>query len=72
MSAHIIKLTNEEALAFFEYLSRSTDSENSSIEQKSELSVIESILCYSEETLAEPFEADYHDKLQAAQNKLTK
>lgn len=65
-----IRLTGDEAVVLFEYLSRSSESKSFSVNDKSELFVLEHILCSLESVLGEPFVGDYSENLKLAQKRI--
>jgi hypothetical protein len=66
-----IELTKEEAIVFFEFLSRFNENNNSSrFDDQSEQRVLWDIESILEKELSEPFRADYQEILRNAREKL--
>ncbi|WP_196890306.1 hypothetical protein [Aureivirga sp. CE67] len=62
-----IQLTKEEAIVFFEFLSRFNEKDNSNIfEDQSEQKVLWDIECILEKKLNEPFQSDYEEIVKKA------
>lgn len=65
-----IKLTKDEALVLFEFLSRFSDEERLSIEDQAEQRALWNLTCLFEKALAEPFSGDWPQIIQAARDRL--
>jgi hypothetical protein len=66
-----IRLTPDEALVLFEFLSRSSDSDEWRVEDQVEKKALENLCCLLEKELVEPFHPDYAGLLQAARRRLS-
>lgn len=65
-----IRLTPDEALVLFEFLSRSSDSDEWRVEDQAEKGALENLVCLLEKQLVEPFDPDFAGLLQAARRRL--
>jgi hypothetical protein len=65
-----IKLSKEEALVLFEFLSRFSNEETLKIVDQSEAHVLWDILCNLEKVLIEPFSNKYIEILEEARKKV--
>lgn len=65
-----ITLTKDEALVLFEVLSRFSNTDKLTIEHQSEERALWNLTCLFEEILVEPFQSNYSELLQAAQERL--
>ena len=65
-----IRLTPDEALVLFEFLSRSSDSDEWRVEGPAEKRALENLGCLLEKQLVEPLHPDYEGLLQAARHRL--
>jgi hypothetical protein len=65
-----LELSADEALVFFEFVSRFTDSEQLSIEDQAETIALWNICGQLERQLSEPFSARYSDLLARARERL--
>ena len=63
-----IELSSDEAIIFFEFLSRYSDTDRLTIEDQAEQRVLWNMCCNLEKILAEPFLRNYRELLQAARN----
>ena len=71
MEEVIIKLTKDEALVLFEFLSRYSDEGKLSIEDQSEQRALWNLTCILEQVLVEPFSENYwSDIISAARERL--
>ena len=61
-----LALTKEEALVLFEFLSRFSDTEVLSLEDKAEERVLWDMCCMLEKVLVEPFDENYSQLLHDA------
>ena len=66
-----IRLTPDEALVLFEFLSRSSDSDEWRVADQVEKRALENLGCLLEKQLVEPFHHDYAGLLQAARRRLS-
>ncbi len=65
-----IYLNKNEALVFFEFLSRYSDSDKMDIEDQAEQRILWNLTCLLESDLAEPFAENYGDLLEAARSEI--
>lgn len=65
-----IKLSKDEALVLFEFLSRYSDSEMLNIEHQSEARALWNLASIFEKELAEPLKKEYGELLEAARERL--
>ncbi|MEX1347551.1 MAG: hypothetical protein AB1Z31_07485 [Desulfobacterales bacterium] len=65
-----IKLTKDEAIVLFEFLSRFSDSDELKIIHQSEERALWNLTCVFESTLSEPFRENYGEILEAARERL--
>jgi hypothetical protein len=66
-----IKLTKDEALVLFEFLSRFNQADNNAIfEDQAEQKTLRTIEGQLEKILVEPFKPDYLDMIKEARNRL--
>ena len=65
-----IKLSKDEAIVLFEFLSRFSDSDELKIIHQSEERALWNLTCIFESALSEPFRKDYENILWAARERL--
>ena len=65
-----LRLTSDEALVLFEFLSRFSDDDRLKIEDQAEQRALWNLQCLLEEQLVEPFQSDYNDLLLCASDRL--
>lgn len=65
-----LRLTKDEALVLFEWLTKHDEGERSQRDDKAESRVFDSLLVQLEKSLVEPLREDYRDLLKAARAKL--
>ena len=65
-----LSLTENEAIVFFEFLSRFSDKDKLSIEDQAEERVLWNLCCDLEKVLIQPFQENYVEKLAEARNSL--
>lgn len=65
-----VRLTPDEALVLFEFLSRYSDTDELRVEDQAEQRALWNLCCLLEKTLVEPFNPDYAELLQSARNRL--
>ena len=65
-----VRLSKNEALVLFEFLSRFSDRRELLIEDQSEERVLWNVCCLLEKTLTEPFRADYDNRIAEARSAL--
>jgi hypothetical protein len=65
-----IKLTKDEALVLFEFLSRFSETDKLSIEHQAEERALWNLTCIFEKELSEPFDKKYGDILSQARERL--
>jgi hypothetical protein len=66
----LIPLTADEALVLFEFLQRFSSTDELTIEDQSEQRALWNLCCLFEKHLSVPFDANYTEILQAAQDRL--
>ena len=66
MSPVSIDLTSDEALVLFDWLSRWEETEQLTIEDESEFTVLAGLLCLLEKQLVEPFMPNYGELVEKA------
>ena len=66
----IVKLTKDEAIVLFEFLSRFSDKDTLDIEHQAEERALWNLTYLFEKELAEPFCKDYGNLLEAARDRL--
>ncbi len=65
-----IKLTNDEALVFFDFLSRFSEDKELKIKDQAEERILWDLTCALEAKLVEPLQDDYDKKLEDARTKV--
>lgn len=65
-----IKLTKDEAIVIFEFLSRFSNKDSLNIEHQAEERALWNLACVFEKELSEPFNKDYDKLLEAARERL--
>lgn len=65
-----LKLTKDEALVLFEFVSRFSDKDKLEIVDQAEQRVLWNVCCLIEKQLVEPFSADYLAIIERARNKV--
>lgn len=65
-----LKLTKDEALVLFEFVSRFSDKDKLEIVDQAEQRVLWNVCCLLEKQLPEPFSADYLAIIERARNKV--
>jgi hypothetical protein len=65
-----IKLTKDEALVLFEFLSRFSDEDSLTIEDQAEQRALWNLTCLFEKALSEPFSNGWAHIIQGARNRL--
>ncbi len=65
-----LKLTKDEALVLFEFVSRFSDKDKLEIVDQAEQRVLWNVCCLLEKQLVEPFSADYLAIIERARNKV--
>jgi hypothetical protein len=65
-----LKLTKDEALVLFEFVSRFSDEDKLEIVDQAEQRVLWNVCCLLEKQLVEPFSADYLAIIEQARNKV--
>ena len=65
-----LKLTKDEALVLFEFVSRFSDEDKLEIVDQAEQRVLWNVCCQLEKQLVEPFSADYLASVERARNKV--
>lgn len=65
-----LKLTKDEALVLFEFVSRFSDKDKLEIVDQAEQRVLWNVCCLLEKQLVEPFSADYLVIIEQARNKV--
>ena len=65
-----IKISNDEALVLFEFLSRFSNTDKITIEHQAEEIVLWNLTCNLEKLLPEPFFENYSEVLRAAKERL--
>ena len=65
-----ISLTRDEALVFFEFLSRFSDNDKLDIQHQAEERVLWDLTCSLEKILVAPFSKDYRTILENARDKI--
>jgi len=65
-----IKLTKDEALVLFDFLSRFSDEDALSIQDQSEERALWNLTCVLEKVLAEPFSEEWPSIIKAARDRL--
>ena len=66
----VLTFTKDEAIVLFELASRFTDTDELSIQDRAEESVLWSICARLEKVLAEPFDPNWNEILQHARDKV--
>ncbi len=66
----LIPLTADETLVLFEFLQRFSSTDELTIEDQSEQRALWNLCCLFEKHLSVPFDANYTEILQAAQDRL--
>jgi hypothetical protein len=70
MEEVVIKLTKDEALVLFEFLSRFSDEDKVSIEDQAEQRALWNLACVFEKVLVEPFSENWPDIISEARERL--
>jgi hypothetical protein len=70
MSEVEIKLTKDEALVLFDFLSRFSNDDKLIIQDQAEERALLNLTCVLEKQLAEPFSPDWKKIIEAAKNRL--
>ncbi len=65
-----VRMTPDEALVLFEFLSRYSNRDELRIEDQAEQRALWNLLCLLEKQLVEPFDPNYLELLKAARNRL--
>jgi hypothetical protein len=65
-----LRLTPDEALVLFEFLSRYADTDDLRVEDQAEQRALWNLCCVLEEELREPFDPDYAKLVQYARERL--
>ncbi|WP_127559257.1 hypothetical protein [Saccharospirillum alexandrii] len=65
-----IRLTKDEALVLFEFLSRFSNEDKLSIQDQAEARALWNLTCVFEKTLAEPFSVDWNEIVERARDRL--
>ena len=65
-----LKISKNEALVLFEFLSRFSENDTLDIEDQSEARVLWNLLGVLEKELVEPLQGDYHELIRSARNEL--
>jgi hypothetical protein len=65
-----VRLTPDEALVLFEFLSRYSDSDELKLEDQAEQRALWNLCCRLEKQLVEPFKPNYMELLKTARNRL--
>lgn len=65
-----LKLTQDEALVFFEWLSRVSNQDAFPLKDEAEEHVLWSLLCKLERVMVEPFQADYLQLVEQARERI--
>lgn len=65
-----VRLTPDEALVLFEFLSRYSDGDELRVEDQAEQRALWNLCCLLEKQLVEPFNPNYFELLESARNRL--
>ena len=65
-----IKITKDEALVLFEFLSRYSDEDSLSIQDQAEQQALWNLTCTLEKKLTEPFSNEWASIIETARNRL--
>ena len=65
-----IKLTKDEALVLFDFLSRFSNEDKLSIQDQAEERALWNLTCIFEKSLAEPFSTEWQSIIKGARNRL--
>ncbi|WP_417442074.1 hypothetical protein [Idiomarina sp.] len=65
-----IKLTKDEALVLFDFLSRFSNDDKLSIQDQAEEKALWNLTCVFEKALTEPFSSDWGNIIENARNRL--